>query len=169
MIYNTTGVKKSNCKSLHFVRSYIWRTISWPQISSKLVEKQMHTNQGWSGYSEHPMNYGVFLRGVVVGCWQNWENAAVMAGHEVVAYMIRCWVQAWIRWDGGSALHSFSKIRHKWSPKLQKNQFYSCMIIETRLVGIHLVVIKTAKRFTVTGKLGEWQSHKMENDSDLII
>ena len=59
--------------------------MSWPQISSNLVEKQMHTNQGWSGYSEHPMNYGAILRGVAVGCWQNLENAAVMAGHEVVA------------------------------------------------------------------------------------
>ena len=65
-----------------------------------------------------------------------------------------------------NAEHTFWKIRHKWPPKLQKNQLYSCMIIKNRK---HPVVINTENRFTVIGKLSEYHHRKMGNDSDLTM
>ena len=45
------------------------------------------------------------------------------------------------------------------SQSLKKSDL-PCMLIQTRPVGKHPVVINTEIRFTVIGKVSEWQSHK---------
>ena len=75
----------------------------------------------------------------------------------IYIYMIYMCVYIYIH----TYINSFSKTGNKWHDKFQKkNQLYSCRMISARLVEKHPVVINTENRFTVNGKLEEWQSHK---------